>query len=82
VFQSGLHHRTGLTDSSVAVYKKIRRLEEELEALGGTTGDETVRSTVIKTPNLTPRKVGFAISMTVKWHPLCTTIVECLVRVE
>lgn len=35
------------------VYKKIHRLEEELEALGG----ETTRSTIIKTPNLTPKKV-------------------------
>lgn len=42
---------------SILVYKKILRLEEELEALGGETGGETTRSTVIKTPNLTPRKV-------------------------
>ena len=39
------------------VFKKIRRLEEELEALGGNTGDETVRSTIVKTPTTTPRKV-------------------------
>jgi hypothetical protein len=39
------------------VYKKIRRLEEQLEALGGGDGGETTRSNVIKTPNLTPRKV-------------------------
>ena len=64
------------------VYKKIRRLEEELEALGGTTGDETVRSTVIKTPNLTPRKVGLAVFAAVRWHVLFMAIVECLVRVE
>ena len=41
----------------VLVYKKILRLEEELEALGGENGGETTRSNVIKTPNLTPRKV-------------------------
>jgi hypothetical protein len=40
------------------VYKRIRQLEEELEALGGgDEGGETTRSNVIKTPNLTPRKV-------------------------
>jgi hypothetical protein len=42
------------------VYKKILRLEEELEALGGggDDGGETTRSNVIKTPNLTPKKVS------------------------
>jgi len=46
---------------SYLVYKKIRRLEEELEALGGDgdDGGETTRSNVIKTPNLTPKKVCF-----------------------
>ncbi|CAF0732612.1 unnamed protein product [Rotaria sordida] len=44
------------TSSSNDIYKKILRLEEELEALGGDNGGETTRSAVTKTPNLTPRK--------------------------
>ncbi|CAF0792878.1 unnamed protein product [Rotaria sordida] len=40
----------------ISIYKKILRLEEELEALGGDNGGETTRSAVTKTPNLTPRK--------------------------
>ena len=45
--------------SDCLVYKRIRQLEDELEALGGggEEGGETARSNVIKTPNLTPRKV-------------------------
>ncbi|CAF2707110.1 unnamed protein product [Rotaria sp. Silwood2] len=44
------------SSSSNNIYKKILRLEEELEALGGDNGDETTRSTVTKTPNLSPKK--------------------------
>ncbi|CAF4914720.1 unnamed protein product [Rotaria sp. Silwood1] len=44
------------TSSSNDIYKKILRLEEELEALGGDNRDETARSAVTKTPNLAPKK--------------------------
>lgn len=53
------HKKTkkNLSECLFLVLKKIRRLEEELESLGGSKGDETVRSTVIKSPSVTPRKV-------------------------
>ncbi|CAF1090713.1 unnamed protein product [Adineta ricciae] len=36
--------------SPAEIFKKIRRLEEELDTLGGESGEETVRSAVVRTP--------------------------------
>lgn len=56
---SNLINNSEVKQIFILVFKKILRLEEELEALGGgDTGEETTRSNVIKTPNLSPRKVG------------------------
>ncbi|CAF3070549.1 unnamed protein product [Rotaria socialis] len=44
------------SSSSNDILKKILHLEEELEALGGDSGDETTRSAVTKASSATPRK--------------------------
>ncbi|CAF0827635.1 unnamed protein product [Adineta steineri] len=44
--ENALEQRSSPTN----IYKKIRRLEEELEALGGDSGEETARPPSIRTP--------------------------------
>ena len=81
--------RIAKNEFCILVYKKILRLEEELEALGGEDGGgETTRSNVIKTPNLTPKKVchhfrNVSISMDVDFRALhCQCLLDRILKMN